>query len=193
MQPLKHSCISTRIKRGYFKMKDRDGRSATAAIPDMLLRGPPMVRQKRAFTIIELIVIVVFVGIFAAVAVPRFNFAIISKNKADTIARKIVTDLRRTRTLAISSAAENSDGFALNMVGATVYSGYEIVNLKTSATVDSHTIDSGINCTGGDEFNFGPLGNLLSGSDTQLTVSAGGKSFTITIIPATGAIKCTEN
>jgi Tfp pilus assembly protein FimT len=154
-----------------------------------------MVRQKSAFSLVELIIIIAFLVVFAAIAVPRMNFAFISKRKADTVARKIVTDLRRTRTLAISDAATNTNGYALNMTGAGPYTGYEIVNLNTSTTITNGTfsIDSDISCTGGNDFRFGPLGNLLSGSDTQLTVSAEGKIFTITIISATGTVKCTEN
>ena len=152
-----------------------------------------MVRRKRAFSLIELVLIVLFIGIFAAIAVPRLNFSTISKHKADTIARKIVTDLRRTRGLAISDAADNTTGFALNMIGSAPYTGYEIESLDTGATTDSHTIGSGISCTGGDQFEFGPLGNLLDGSDTQVTVSASGKTFTITITAATGMVKCTED
>jgi Tfp pilus assembly protein FimT len=154
-----------------------------------------MARQKKAVTLIELVLIVLFLGIFAAIAVPRLNFSAILKQKADTIARKIVTDLRRARRLAISDAATNTDGFALNMTGSAPYSGYEIVNLNTSTTITNGTfsIDSAISCTGGDEFQFGPLGNLKAGSDTQLTVEAERKTFTITIISATGTVKCVEN
>jgi len=152
-----------------------------------------MCRCKTAFTLAELILMVLFVGIFAVVAVPRLNFSAVSRNKADTATGKIVTDLRRTRRLAISDAANNTAGFALNMTGAGPYTGYEIKNLDTDATVDSHIIDSAISCTGGSTFEFGPLGNLLTGSDTQLTVSASGKTFTITITTATGMAKCTEN
>jgi Tfp pilus assembly protein FimT len=154
-----------------------------------------MARQKKAVTLIELVLIVLFLGIFAAIAVPRLNFSAILKQKADTIARKIVTDLRRARRLAISDAATNTDGFALNMTGSAPYSGYEIVNLNTSTTITNGTfsIDSAISCTGGDEFQFGPLGNLKAGSDTQLTVEAEEKTFTITVIKATGTVKCVEN
>ena len=150
-------------------------------------------KNKTGYSLTELVVIVMFLGIIAAIAVPRLNFSTTSRQKADTIARKIVTDLRRTRSLAISDAANNTAGFALNMTGGSPYSGYEIENLDTSETVDSHTIGSDINCTGGATFQFGPLGNLKTGSDTQLTVSASGKTFTITITVATGLIKCAES
>lgn len=147
------------------------------------------------FTIVELLLIVLFLGIFAAIAVPRLRFTALYGKQADTVARKIVTDLRRTRTLAISDAANNTYGFALNMTGIDSYTGYEIVNLRPpSATVDSHTIDSNIiTCTGDATFQFGPSGNLLDENDAQLTVYAGGKTFTITVISATGAVKCQEN
>jgi len=154
-----------------------------------------MARQKKAVTVIELVLIVLFLGIFAAIAVPRFNFATISRKKADCQARKIVTDLRRTRALAISDAANNTDGFALNMTGGSPYTGYEIEDLNTSTTITNGTfsIDSAISCTGEANFQFGPLGNLKAGIDAQLTVSAEEKIFTITVIEATGTVKCTEN
>ena len=152
-----------------------------------------MARQKGAFTLVELILIVLFVGICALIAVPRLSFSVISRQKADGVAGKIVADLRRTRTLAVSNAANNTAGFALNMTGTTPYFAYEIVNLDTGTTIDSHIINSDVSCTGGKQFKFGPLGNLLSGSDTELTVSVEEKTFTITIISATGIVKCTEN
>ncbi|MFB0524567.1 MAG: hypothetical protein ACETVZ_03440, partial [Phycisphaerae bacterium] len=105
-----------------------------------------------------------------------------------------VTDLRRTRRLAISDAANNSKGYELKLVGSVPYHAYEIENMDTHETVDSHTTgDVTISCPAGRTFRFGPLGELKAGSATELTISAEGKSFTITIIPATGAIKCVEN
>jgi type II secretory pathway pseudopilin PulG len=178
------------------KVKNKDGCSVTAAILDVLLRGAGMVKQRRAFTVIELILIVIFIGVFAAISIPRLNFASISRNKADIVARNIVTDLRRTRTLAISDAADNTYGFELRMVSPAPYASYEIADLgPPPTTVDTLTIDSNvsISCPGDHHFRFGPLGNLKAGSGTELTVAAEGKSFTITIISATGLVKCVEN
>ncbi|MGD8499111.1 MAG: type II secretion system protein [Phycisphaerales bacterium] len=147
----------------------------------------------KAFSLVEVIIIVMFLGVFAAMAAPRFNFAITSKQKAESTAKKIAASLWRARRLAISDAVNNPAGYTLNMLGTSPYTGYTIENLGTSTTVDSHTIDSSVSCTGGDTFTFGPLGNLQAGSDRQLTVSASGKTFMIAVAAATGTVKCEEN
>jgi len=152
-----------------------------------------MARQKRAFTLVEVILVVLFLGIMAAIAIPRLSLSTLSKQKADCLAQKVVTDLRRARRLAISDAAGNTAGFRMNMTGSSPYTGYDIVDANSAETVDSHTIDSSVSCTGGNEFRFGPQGNLLSGSATQLVISAGGKTFTIDVTSATGTVKCVEN
>jgi len=151
--------------------------------------------QKTAFSLVELIITVVFLGIFAVIAVPRLNFATISKQKAEAVARKVATDLRLTRRLAISDAVNNTMGFELKMIGPVPYNRYEIENVKTKATIASHILDLdiSISCPTGVRFIYGPLGNLIPGSATQLIISGGGKSFTITINLATGIVKCVEN
>ncbi|MHC4204518.1 MAG: pilus assembly FimT family protein [Planctomycetota bacterium] len=149
--------------------------------------------RRKALTLIEALIVVSLIGILAVIAVPRLNTAVISRYKAEVAAKKIVTDLRRVRGLAISNAVNNTQGFELRLLGPDPYTGYEIVNLYTTATVDSHTIDPEVAVTGtANEFDFGPLGNLTS-IYTQITVSAEGITFTITIIRATGTIKCIES
>lgn len=150
-------------------------------------------KNYNAFGIFEVIIILIFLGVFAVMAVPRLNIAAISKNKAQTTARKIVTDLRLTRRLAISDAANNASGFSLSMIGGPHYTGYEIINLNTLATVDSYNIEPAVSCKGFSNFEFGTLGNLKNGSGTELYVEVEGKSLIINIIPATGRVKCVEN
>jgi Tfp pilus assembly protein FimT len=151
--------------------------------------------QKTAFSLVELVIMVVFLGIFAVITVPRINFATISRQKAEATAWKIATDLRLTRRLAISDAVNNTKGFELKLVGTTPYGTYEIENVNTHATVASYAIDSDVSVLSptGNRFIFSTLGNLEPGSGTVINVSAEGKSFTITIITPTGAIKCVEN
>ncbi|MBN1392530.1 MAG: hypothetical protein JW947_06985 [Sedimentisphaerales bacterium] len=149
-----------------------------------------MAKKTNAHTLIELIVIIAMLGALAFIAIPRLRFSAVHRKQADTDARKIVTDLRRARQLAISDAATNTDGFALNRAS----SNFQIVNLSNGAVVpnSAFSVNPKVSCAGGTAFQFGPLGNLKTGSDSQLTVSAEGKDFTISITPATGSIKCTE-
>ncbi|MCK5000139.1 MAG: hypothetical protein KAS23_11400 [Anaerohalosphaera sp.] len=149
-----------------------------------------MIRKNvKAYSLAELIIVVVVISALAAIALPRFNFAIISNNSADTFAQKIKTDLRRTRSLAISNAATNSTGYELKIVG----SGYQISDMGTNEVIDSHDIPTRISLTGQKRFKFGPLGNLNPSSGTQLTVIGTDKTFTIDIVQATGMVKCTED
>ena len=150
-------------------------------------------KLNKGYTLAELVIVVVFVSALAMIAVPRINLSTTTAKGAQALAKKIVTDLRRTRRLAISDAASNTSGYRIQMNGPDPYTDYDIVNLNTSATVDSHTIDSDISCTNGATFSFGPMGNLLVGSDTQLDIAGGDDSFTITITSATGMVKCVEN
>jgi Tfp pilus assembly protein FimT len=154
-----------------------------------------MSKQKKAFTLIEIILVVLFLGIVMVIAVPRLSSAGSSRQKADGLAKKLTTDLRRTRMLAISNAATNTTGFTLEMAGLSPYSGYQIIDDSNSTVVDSQTIDPqvSVSCAGSNLFSFGPLGNVLSGSGVQITVSASGKTLTINITSATGMVQCTEN
>ncbi|MCK5173171.1 MAG: hypothetical protein KAR47_07255, partial [Planctomycetes bacterium] len=85
-----------------------------------------MRNRETGHTLVELIIVVLFIGIFAAIAVPRINFSAITRQKAETVAKKIVTDLRRTRSLAISDAAGNTQGYAIRMSGSSPYTQYRI-------------------------------------------------------------------
>jgi Tfp pilus assembly protein FimT len=146
-----------------------------------------------AFSLVEMLILAIFVGILAMISVPRINLGVIDKQRVDTAAHKLMTDLRRTRHLAISDAATNTTGYGLVLQGASPYTGYEIWDRKSVARVDSHTFDSCISCTAdGKNFNFGPTGNLLTGGGTKIKMASRGRSFVITVIPATGMVKCAE-
>ena len=160
-------------------------------------------RRIKGFSLVEALLVILYIGIFAVIAVPRLNRAIISKYKAEATAKKIVAALRRVRGLALSNAATNTTGFALWMDGsggAGLRTLYEIQDRSTvpPTTVDQHTIDSDIAVWSDKQtIRFGPLGNILEspsgGYPSQITVSAEGKTFTIGLVTGTGTITCTEN
>jgi Tfp pilus assembly protein FimT len=153
-------------------------------------------RHHSGFTVAELLIIILILGAVTYIAVPRLQWGAVHYLEAKTVARKLVTDLRRTRSLALRDGATNTQGFALRMAGSAPYASYEIMDLSNDDVIDTHTIDNGhveVSSSGGRTFQFGPLGNLVGGSGTQLTVAGNGQSFILTLVPATGSVFCTED
>jgi Tfp pilus assembly protein FimT len=153
-------------------------------------------RHHNGFTVAELLIILLILGAVAYIAVPRLQWGAVHYLEAKTVARKLVTDLRRTRSLALRDGATNTQGFALRMTGSTPYTSYELIDLSNDEVIDTHTIDANhveVRSSGGRTFQFGPLGNVVSGSGTRLTVTGDGQSFTLTLVPATGSVFCSED
>ena len=180
---------------------DRDSSRRPDNVLFPSIRSAPIRPNRRATSLVELMLIVVILAVFAALAVPRLDYAIVKRYKAEATARKIVTDLRRARGLATSNAATNTAGYSMAMsgsAGAGVRTSYQIRNLDTAAVLDEHPFDSDVTVWSDKEgIRFGPLGNLTEagsgGYPSEIRISAEGKIFTIGFVIATGAITCVEN
>lgn len=139
---------------------------------------------------VELLVVVLILAVLTCLAAPRLRFDAVSKVNAEAVARRIGMDLRLARSRAILRAVQSPAGCALNMTGSEPYRGYDIVDLDDSSVIASHDLPAGVRCTGGQHFEFNSLGELKEGSDTQLQVSSQGRTLTLSVLPATGTIKC---
>ena len=146
---------------------------------------------KKGFTLAEILIVVLIVGILTAIAVPRLSFSLISNLDAKVQSKRLAAVIRKTRSLAILHAATNNEGFRLSMTGPEPYAGYEIVDIDTSETVETGSIE-GVECTGASVFNFGPLGNRLSPNTEGLEVADGEKSYGITVVNSTGMVRWAE-
>ncbi|MBN1506212.1 MAG: type II secretion system protein [Sedimentisphaerales bacterium] len=140
-------------------------------------------------TLVECITVVLILSILALVAVPRLPLGAVWGARTDATIRQLATDLRRTRMQAIAEAVGKPAGFALVMTGASPYRSYQIVDLEDSAAVADRDIAPDVQCTGGQRFEFGPLGNLKEGSDTQLRISSERRAYQLQITPATGTVR----
>lgn len=149
-------------------------------------------RLPGGYTLTELLVIVLIVGVLTSVAVPRLPFGALSGKPIEVEARKIVTDLRRTRSLAILHAVTHPNGFALEIRHRAKSTSCNIIDLDGSTVVDSRTLPAGIRCNGAARFSFGGLGALKEPGGAPLEVSASGRTFEITVAPSTGAVRCVE-
>lgn len=149
-------------------------------------------RPSKGYTLAELLVIVLIIGVLTSVTIPRLQFGTRDVKQAEVEARKIITDLRRTRSLAILYAATHPAGFALEIRHKGKTTSYEIRDLDNSKVVDSQTLATRVSCTGTSRFVFGPLGALMDSADASLVVSASEATFEIAVVPSTGAVRCVK-
>ena len=150
-------------------------------------------KAHKAYTLAELIVSILLIVVLTGVAVPRLQFGLTQRKSAEAIARKIVIDLRRARSLAILNAATNSDGFAVSFDWGGDGATYDIVDLSDQSIVDSHVIASGIDLSGQTRFEFDSLGALKEPSSPSIEVSTSDMALTISVIPSTGMVTCAES
>ncbi len=139
---------------------------------------------------VELVIVVLILAILTCLALPRLRFDVVSKANAGAVARRIGMDLRLARSRAILQAVQSPAGCALTMIGSEPYQRYDIVDLGDSSVIASHDLPAGVRCTGGRRFEFNTLGELKEGSDTQLQVSSQDRTLTLSVLPATGMVKC---
>jgi len=151
--------------------------------------------RRNAHTLAELVLVLVIMGALTAVAIPRLSFRAVQHKKLVGAAYKLMADLRRTRSLALRDAAAHNLGYRLEMVGASPYTEYRIEEANTEAEVDRISVDSSITVTASptSSFVFSPIGDMTSGGNSQIDLSAEGKSFTLTFVLETGAVLCVEN
>ena len=147
-------------------------------------------RARDGHTLVELVIVVFIVSVLTWVTVPRSPFGAMHRAGVEGTAARIATDLRRARSRAILYAVENPSGYAVTMIGGRPYGRYQIVDLSDSSVLVTQDIPGTVRCVGGRRFEFGPLGNLRDGSDSELEVSAGNTTITIRVVPATGRVKC---
>ncbi len=136
--------------------------------------------------------VLVVLSIAMIISIPRISTSSIFTSHGRGLVERVVTDVRRTRMMAISSASENPKGYALYATST----GYEIRSLGTSIDVINTANQyfewpSYVTCHPA-SIQFGPLGNLLPTSDQQMNIRVENDSYVITVIPSTGRATWTK-
>ncbi len=142
--------------------------------------------NKKGFTIIEILFVVIVIAILAAVAIPRLGVPFTVKMKVKTTARRLTSDIRLARRYAIT----NNQNYKLSVNAAQKnYGIYDSTDTQVGIT---RTIDSSITISANKNFIFERLGNASVISDTGISLSADTNQWNITVTTATGMVKMEE-
>ena len=142
-----------------------------------------MVKVSDGYSLLEILLVVTIIGIFASVAVPYFGTGLMQRMNTYTTARQIASDLTYTRTLAV---AANKNHILRFYPAESPYTQYKIFLSDGGEVQVGHTreIDGNIVCTGGREYTFEPLGNATA--DGMLSVTSGTYQYDVKVIAVTG-------
>ena len=145
---------------------------------EMATRGPPGFAV--GFTLVELILTVAVLAILLSIAIPRLGWDTMGKVQAQTAARQFSDYLKLARSLAITHANTNGDGYKVVLSGP--FTSYSVVNAATSETVKGPIdIPQGVACSGDSVFQFTPLGQLQGGSTLMLQFTKSGDTTVVTV------------
>jgi len=157
--------------------------------PNSLLPACPAGRRTPNFkgmTLIEVIVVMIIIGILAAIVIPRFDFTTSSRASADGAVYMIASDIRYVQECAMANRVSKSITFTLNQNFYT----FPATVPSTSSLDPSGRLPSGVTIGTTVTFTFNSLGEPTTSSPGvwAVTVSAGGVTRTITVLQYTGKV-----
>lgn len=143
--------------------------------------------KSKGLTLIELILVVALIAILASIVVPRAGWGTMGKVQTETAGRQFSDYLKLARSLAITHASSNSQGYKVVLSVSGPYT-YSLSNAATSAVIKGPiALPTGVSRSGDLTFQFTPPGNLSVSSTLSVTFSKGGDTTVISVTP-TGKI-----
>jgi len=162
--------------------------------------------QGRGFTVIEILIVVVIIGIAALIAVPMMSSA--GSIQIRAAANMIAADLEYAKSMAISRGQnysvvfdENAESYSIKKDGSVIKHPVKkpfdyVINFQSDSRLNRvDIVDADFDATS--EIKFDYLGSPYSGDGTPLnngiiTLQAAGITKTITVEPVTGYISITD-
>jgi prepilin-type N-terminal cleavage/methylation domain-containing protein len=145
--------------------------------PQSAIRIP----QSKGFTLIEVILVMVIIGILAATVVPRIDFTISTTASVDGAAYIVASDIRYAQEFAMANRVSKEIRFTS---GSASYSFFPTSGLDPSGQLQGATIGTTIT------FSFNSLGEPILNGGMSVTVRDLGstQTRTITVLQYTGKV-----
>ena len=150
-------------------------------------------RNRSGFTFVEAILVIVITGILAGIAIPRLD--LFGRKSVYITARQIVTDLRYTRTLAVTSGTRHYLRFLPAGGVDGEYTSYAIYRDGVSDPIDNtvKSISVRVNCSSTpEEIGISYLGVGTTG-DGLITLTDENQTYRVGFNAAVGrAYECQD-
>jgi prepilin-type N-terminal cleavage/methylation domain-containing protein len=149
-------------------------------------------RGRRAFSLLEMLSVLVIVALLAAAGVTRFGSSTLENVGAEGFARKLALDLMQARRRTIATGENHY--LQLTLAGSNIssYAMYRRTAGGDVAVDETRTVPTGVVATASHttlEFDFG--GAALAGY--SVVVAGPNRSWTVSTVMATGAVRTTAN
>jgi MSHA pilin protein MshC len=135
--------------------------------------------HSKGFTLIEVILVMVIIGILAATVMPRIDFTLPTTASVDGAAYIVASDIRYAQEFAMANRVSKTVTFST--ATPTVYTFNPVSNLDPSGQ-----LPQGVTISNNFTITFNSLGEPTTGGGGSVMVSRGGLSKTITIVQYTG-------
>jgi prepilin-type N-terminal cleavage/methylation domain-containing protein len=136
-------------------------------------------RNEDGFTLIEIIMVIVIIGILAFVAIQKFSAK--SDISLATAASMIRSDIRSVQALAMAKHTAKSMTFASNIYTFDDLSGTKTRNL-------ANIFDAQLTITAPATIGFNSLGEPTAGYGSSITITTGSSTKTLTVLRYTGKV-----
>ena len=140
--------------------------------------------QSKGMTMIEVIVMMMIIGILAAVVIPKLGLpTTTSRASVDGAAYMVASDIRYAQEFAMANRVSKSVIFAS---GSSIYT-----FSPTNGLDPSGQLPSGVALNSNYTITFNSLGEPTTGGGGSVTVTGGGQSRTISVVNYTGKVNIT--
>ncbi len=131
-------------------------------------------------TFVEVILVMLIVGILAAIVIPKLDMAASSWASVDGGAYMIASDIRYAQEFAMANRVSK---------GIIFTSGSSVYTFNPSSGIDpSGQLPSGVTVNNNFTVTFNSLGEPTTGGGGSFTISGGGQTKTISIVSYTGKV-----
>jgi len=177
-----HSNCGLRIADCGIKTPNSELRTLNSPHPSPLPTGERV--GVRGFTLIEVILIMVIIGILSATVIPRIDFTLPTTASVDGAAYIVASDIRYVQECAMANRVSKSISFTS---GNSSYT-FPATTPSTSRLDPSGQLSEGVVVGTTITFTFNSLGEPIAGGGNSVIVSGGGQTRTITVTNYTGKV-----